>query len=199
MKREIRQKAAAAVGVALAVPAGFGAIALLGPTAGIATAIAVGMGGVFGVLKLMPSTETMMLPSPRSRSEFVAVRNQIIAVTNEIKTQEVAAVIRHVSALLDRLEADLANPAIVASVVLDAESLLGIARAWKETEARSDSHEQLDRLARYTVSTIGEIAANARARAKQTSTGAVNALEIELAVTQRINESQSKELDYGHR
>jgi hypothetical protein len=77
-------------------------------------------------------------------------------------------------------------------VILNMESLVGIAEAWKKTETSILDRASGDTLASFTITTIADVTRNGRVRHEVMRKRSRDSLQIELAVTRRITEEDRK-------
>ena len=196
MEARRRRIAAAAAGAALGVPAAFGAVPALGIVGGIAAALAVVAGGAASFMMMVPESLSEVTPHEKLHPDVRASLEAVFAACEGIRRSEIEAGVRHSAQSLLPIANDRnATVADMSFVILNMESLHGVAEAWKKTEASVGNPFSSDALATFTIDTIADITLNARRRQELLQRRAVEALQVELAVTRRITEDDSKGTD----
>ncbi|NTF18206.1 hypothetical protein G6L37_07285 [Agrobacterium rubi] len=189
-----RKIAAAAAGAVLGVPAVIGAIPVLGVAGGFAAAAAVVAGGVAGFMMMVPVTRTDPTPKQILNPDIRISLDALHGICDGIERSEISAALRHSAQSLLVIANDSgANVADLSFVILNMESLLGIAEAWRMTETSTENPFSADALAAFTIGTISDVTRNARQRRETLIARLRNSLEVELAVTRRITEEDRKE------
>jgi hypothetical protein len=192
MEPRKRKIAAAATGAVLGIPAAVGAVPVLGIIGGIAATVAVVAGGAVGFMLMVPASRTE-LPFWRVNPEVMASLGAITAASEDILQPEVEAAIRNsAQSLLLIAKTPDATVTDISFVILNMESLLGLAEAWKRTEASVADRSSADTLAASTIATITDVTRNARHRYEVLRKQSRDSLQIELAVTRRIIDEDRK-------
>jgi hypothetical protein len=193
MDSSTRRIAAAATGLVLGIPAAVSAFPMLGLAGGVLATAAIALGGAAGFMMMVPET-VPSAPAPRPvRPEVESGFNQVSEACLGIRRTDVASSILNCAQLLRSLSSEeQASSSEISFVVLNLESLLGIAEAWRKSETSLDLATSEDMLAQHTIGTVGDIVINTRLKLRLIASRQVKNLGVELAVTRRINEEDRK-------
>lgn len=193
MEPRKRKIAAATAGAVLGIPAAVGAVPLLGVMAGLAAAAAVAAGGYAGFLSMVPEAAPDLSAGKRLNPDVRMSLDLLSSACEGIRRSEVEAALRHSAQSLLLIANDAnASVADMSFVILNMESLIGIAEAWKKTEGSTENPFSADALTEFTITTISDVTRNARQRHENLLKRSVDSLEVELTVTRRITEEDRK-------
>jgi hypothetical protein len=193
MKSKTRRISAIATAVALGVPSATAAFPVLGVAGGLIATAAIAAGGLAGFLLMVPETAPQMTPQERLHPDVQTSLSSLLSVCDSLGAPEIEAALRHsAQALLPIANDPSATVADLSFVILNMESLLGIAAAWKNAEQMADPHKSDNTIAAYTIKTIADVTQNARQRRDVMRSRSIDSLQVELTVTRRINKQDRK-------
>lgn len=193
MKPRTRRISALATAAALGIPAATAAVPALGIAGGLIASVAIAAGGIAGFLMMVPETMASQSPRQRLNPDVRASLDTLFAACDGVVRSEVEAALRHSAQSLLLIANDAsATVADMSFVILNMESLVGIAEAWKKTETAIIDPDSGDTLAAFTISTIADVTRNARLRYEELRKRSRDSLQIELAVTRRIIDEDRK-------
>jgi hypothetical protein len=193
MEPRTRRISALATAAALGIPAATAALPSLGVAGGLVATAAIIVGGIAGFLMMVPETVPAQSPRQRLNPDVRASLDTLFAACDEIGRSEIEAALRHSAQTLLLIANDAsATVADMSFVILNMESLVGIAEAWKKTETSILDRASGDTLASFTITTIADVTRNSRVRHEVMRKRSRDSLQIELAVTRRITEEDRK-------
>lgn len=193
MKPRTRRISALATAAALGIPAATAAVPALGIAGGLIASVAIAAGGIAGFLMMVPETVAAQSPRQRLNPDVRASLDTLFAACDGVVCSEVEAALRHSAQSLLLIANDAsATVADMSFVILNMESLVSIAEAWKKTETAIADPDSGDTLATFTISTIADVTRNARLRYEVMRKQSRDSLQIELAVTRRIIDEDRK-------
>jgi hypothetical protein len=193
MEPRTRRISAVATAAALGIPAATAAVPALGIVGGLIATAAIAAGSVAGFFMMVPETPAVMSPRQRLNPDVKASFETLYLACDGIRRTEIEAALRHsAQAMLLIANEASATVADISFVILNMESLLGIAEAWKKTESSDDPQMSDELLVTYTINTIIDVTRNARQRRDGMAKRSKDSLQIELAVTRRITEEDRK-------
>lgn len=193
MKASPRRISAIATAAALGIPAATAAVPAFGIAGGLIASVAIAAGGIAGFLMMVPETQPTLTPQKRLNPDVRASLDTLFAACDQIRRTEVEAALRHAAQALLLIANDAsATVADMSFVILNMESLVGIAEAWKRTEATVDEPGSVDTLVSFTITTIADVTRNARLRQEPLRKRSRDSLQVELAVTRRIIDQDRK-------
>lgn len=193
MKARTRRISAIATAAALGIPAATAAVPALGIVGGLIATAAIAAGGIAGFLMMVPETVPAQSPRQRLNPDVRTSLDTLFASCDEIERSEVEAALRHSAQTLLLIANDAsATVADMSFVILNMESLVGIAEAWRRTEASIADPASGDTLATFAISTISDVTRNGRLRYVALRKQSRDSLEVELAVTRRIVDEDRK-------
>lgn len=193
MEPRTRRISALATAAVLGLPAATAAVPALGIVGGMVASVAIAAGGIAGFLMMVPETMPAQSPRQRLNPDVRASFDVLVATFDKIERTEVKASLRHsAQTLLQITNNSYATVADMSFVILNMESLVGIAEAWQKTEALVADPASGDTLASFTITTIADVTRNAHLRHDMLRKQSRDSLQVELAVTRRIIDEDRK-------
>lgn len=193
MEPRTRRISALATAAVLGMPAATAAVPALGIVGGLVASVAIAAGGLAGFLMMVPETVSAQSPRQRLNPDVRTSFDTLSTACDDIVRPEVEAALRHsAQALLLIANDSSATVADMSFVILNMESLVGIAEAWQRTENSISDPASGDTLASFTTTTIADVTRNARLRYEVLRKQSRDSLQVELAVTRRIVDEDRK-------
>jgi hypothetical protein len=194
MEKRKRTIAALASAAVLGVPAATAAVPVFGLAGGAVATAAIVVGGIASFLMIVPETKETLSPSQRLNPDVKASLEALETACDDIRRSEIEASLRHSGQTILAIANDpTATVADLSFVILNLESLVGIAEAWKKAEASNSGDLPIV----STINTIAEVTNNARMRRETMTARSRDSLHVELAVTRRIIDEDRKGMENG--
>lgn len=181
-----RQIAVPAVGMGLALAAGYQTVPVYGAVLGVMAAAVASGSGVLATILLFPRVERRA-PGPararRSAGEIAKMSMMLEATLGPIRSSEVRAGLRHTAETLAVVSGRVAGDIEIEHFcLLNMQSLVSIADAFVRTEEAGGGPEMVP----HVLETLNDIDKAARRKVEMALVEAVGPLQVELAVSNRL-------------